>query len=442
VLGIPPATSAISLAASTAGTPRSVNPAFYSTTPNPILKSAAGLTALDTTQGFKLDGTASSYLSGKPWLTSAASELSPFVASNLGHPLTVHSPLLTTDLATKLYSSPASSLFNPGQPGSPYLSYGSLYASTVLQLPISTGINSAPIFTEPAAAAKIADFEEKIRSLRQEVKELASRAEKEAAGSREKTEIIDQLETKGRELQEQLGFEFLLSHVNTAAAAHLIKSTELRDQFLRAHGCDAFVMSVDIRQSTEMMLRANSNEAFALFITKLCGEMESIIKDSFGVVEKFTGDGVLAFFPTFFSGKDAGYYALQTAERCHAAFDRIYRDHRSSFEAVLTDVGLGIGIDFGEVHLAKMAGSISVVGKAVVHACRLSSAPRGVTLVNQKAFQQMQSRFEKHCSMTETERPMKHGEPILCYQTQLTGGEYAPEIPDWARPAAEGAKAK
>jgi class 3 adenylate cyclase len=165
----------------------------------------------------------------------------------------------------------------------------------VLQLPISTGINAAPIFTEPSAASKVADYEDKIRLLRQELKDLASRAEKEAVGSREKTETIRELEAKGRELQEQMSFAFLLSHVSTSGATQLTKSAELRDQFLNAARCEAFVMSVDIRRSTEMMLRANSPEAFALFVTALCGEIESIIKDTFGVVDKFTGDGVLAF---------------------------------------------------------------------------------------------------------------------------------------------------
>lgn len=438
VLGMPAAESAISLAG--LGTRQNIHSPLLTTTPSPLLSGSAKIAELESIASLGLDSTRPSYFATTEKLYSTAAGLSPFVASSIASPLSVHASNLNAGSALNLTGQPASSLF-AGQPASSYLTDLTRHTGTVLQLPISTGINATPIFTEPSAASKIADYEEKIRVLRQELKDLASRAEKEAEGSREKTETIRELETKGRELQEQMRFAFLLSHVSTAAAAQLMKSAELGEQFLKAERCEAFVMSVDIRRSTEMMLRANSPEAFALFITALCGEIESIIKDTFGVVDKFTGDGVLAFYPHFFSGKDAGYYAVQAAERCHAAFDRIYREHRSSFAAVLADVGLGIGIDFGDVHLARMAGSITVVGSAVVHACRLAAAPKGVTLVNQQGFDKMQARFGKHCSMTEFELTLKHEGKVLAYHANLTGGEYPPEVPEWARSAAEDAKA-
>ena len=38
------------------------------------------------------------------------------------------------------------------------------------------------------------------------------------------------------------------------------------------------------------------------------------ITDSYGVFDKFTGDGILAFFPEFFSGPDAGFLAIRAAD--------------------------------------------------------------------------------------------------------------------------------
>jgi len=35
-------------------------------------------------------------------------------------------------------------------------------------------------------------------------------------------------------------------------------------------------------------------------MTELCFDLETAIKDEFGVFDKFTGDGVLAFFPEIF----------------------------------------------------------------------------------------------------------------------------------------------
>jgi hypothetical protein len=68
-----------------------------------------------------------------------------------------------------------------------------------------------------------------------------------------------------------------------------------------------FVLSVDIRRSTELMLKARTAEKFAEFITGLSIELTTIVLNSFGVFDKLTGDGILAFFPDFFSGPDAAY---------------------------------------------------------------------------------------------------------------------------------------
>jgi hypothetical protein len=148
--------------------------------------------------------------------------------------------------------------------------------------------------------------------------------------------------------------QFLSRHISDTAKSALLESEEFRNKFLenvtQSKLCKMFVFSIDIRRSTELMLKARSPEKFASFITKLCNRIINIIFDNYGIVDKFTGDGILAFFPDFYSGEDAGYYVLDVAVRCHQAFNEIYKDFRSSFISVLKDIGLGIGIDYGEVH--------------------------------------------------------------------------------------------
>ena len=96
------------------------------------------------------------------------------------------------------------------------------------------------------------------------------------------------------ELKERL--RFLLDRVHPMAQQHLHHSREFQAQFLSTRECSAFVMSVDIRRSTELMLKARSAEQFADFITELCENLTTIVRDSFGVFDKFTGDGIRSVF--------------------------------------------------------------------------------------------------------------------------------------------------
>ena len=61
----------------------------------------------------------------------------------------------------------------------------------------------------------------------------------------------------------------------------------------------AFVVAVDIRRSTDLMLKARTPRHFAEFTTALCVELTQVLLESGGVFDKFTGDGILAFFSNF-----------------------------------------------------------------------------------------------------------------------------------------------
>ena len=48
--------------------------------------------------------------------------------------------------------------------------------------------------------------------------------------------------------------------------------------------------------------------------------------------------------------------------------------------------GLGIGIDYGTVALVDSFASLTVVGPAVVYACRFTFSPAGKTYLNEQAY--------------------------------------------------------
>ena len=303
----------------------------------------------------------------------------------------------------------------------------------------SVFLKSFPVDPVPPSPLEV-----ELESLRQEASEKArALAEKDRslvatkADAAAKAQRISELEALQTRMHETLRLFFLLHQVHPAARALLEsgKASSLAKQLTELRECKAFVLSVDIRRSTELMLKAREPERFALFITELCLELSRIVREDFlGIFDKFTGDGILAFFPTFYSGKDAGYRAVAAAGECHRAFARHYAKSRDVFKSVLLETGLGIGIDYGDVHLARVSG-LTVVGAPVVYACRMANAPANETLVNQPAFEALRQRYNAKLLFEERSTDIKSEGKTLAYSVRLN--ERAPALacaePSWLK---------
>jgi class 3 adenylate cyclase len=220
------------------------------------------------------------------------------------------------------------------------------------------------------------------------------------------------------------------SRIRPDAWEVLFRSKELQQKFSGAARHKAFVVSIDMRKSTELMLRAETPELFARFITSLCKEIGDIVVENHGVFDKFTGDGVLGYFPTFFSGEDAGFLALKAASECHACFQRQYLKHRNCFTVLMSDVGLGVGIDFGDVSFVQILGAPTVVGKPVVYACRMGAAPAGQTLLNNPAYRELSTRFPNYCVFHDEFLSVKDGK-YIAFSVQFNEEGYTPKRPGW-----------
>lgn len=305
--------------------------------------------------------------------------------------------------------------------------------------------NAYPLSLTPSQE----NLEKEISALKKEQKQtlqtLVQTVDVHAMALKEKDQNIAEQEKQKKELgkaladalaeskilEEKMSLQFLLTRVHPDAHQKLLSSAEFRQEFLQSQECYSYVMSIDIRRSTELMLKATSPQKFADFITDLCGKLSEIVIRNYGVYDKFTGDGILAFFPEFFSGKDAGYYALRSAVECHNAFKERYDSSRHVFNSVIKDIGLGIGIDFGIVKLVQMAGGLTVVGSPVVYACRFGSAPAGTTLLNHPAYKSIHDKYGAHIHVDETEIPIKHEGVNVAYKVKFGSSPYSPKSPDW-----------
>lgn len=284
------------------------------------------------------------------------------------------------------------------------------------------------------SSTKSIELQDEISAIRKQVHESATQLENLSATNKKKDKKIDLLEGQLENLEQKEALAFLLGSVTELAHEVLFNAESIKNEFFDHGEKQAFVVSVDIRRSTELMLKARSSVAFSTFITKLCDELIAIFKRNFGVVDKFTGDGILVFFPEFFSGDDAGYFALKACSEAIAAFEKCYRDFRSSFTTVLKDVGVGMGVDYGSVHLLKMAGSLTVIGQPVVYACRLGGAPAGHIYFNQPAYEKISESYSHVTHSVETELQLKHEGPVLCYDINICSDKYQPKLPKWLCP--------
>lgn len=287
--------------------------------------------------------------------------------------------------------------------------------------------------------------EEKLRQevhkAREELSRVKSDLNKQLIELRQKAESRDELVDEYANLNEQLkrlseshehlekkqSLSSLLQQVHPDHAQRLIDDLEFQAKFLESAGCKGYVMSVDIRRSTELMLKARRSLEFASFLSDLCLKLRQVVLEHDGVFDKFTGDGVLAFFPDFYSGESAGKKVLDAAQKCHQVFDKHYRSHRGAFLSVLKDAGLGIGIDFGDLNLVRISGAVTVVGPPVVYACRLGGAPAGETLVNHPAYSEIQKKFSRYFSFNETSLNFKHEGNILAYSVVPVNGKVEEE---------------
>jgi class 3 adenylate cyclase len=287
----------------------------------------------------------------------------------------------------------------------------------------------------PDSALRLESHDDEVAHLRKKIRKQSAEIQAGALESEEMARQIAALETNIRDLQEKERLGHVMNAVNGKARELLLSDSAFRDQFLGTSTAEAFVLSVDIRRSTELMLKARSAEAFAAFLQGLSRELMEVIVSHYGVFDKFTGDGILAFFPDFYSGPNAAGWALCAARECHRVFDQLYRASRSSFVSVLKEVGLGIGIDFGTVHLVRVAGGLTVVGVPVVYACRLSGAPAGVTLLNQASFDRVKAYSGATYELVESEIEVKHEGRMVAYRAAIPEGAASPAAPAWVTAA-------
>lgn len=274
-------------------------------------------------------------------------------------------------------------------------------------------------------------LEEEILRLRGNADSLARQIEERGHDLEGKDAKIAELQRSLQSLNEKQSLAHLLNRVCLPAQNKILSDSGFRAQFSGKGPHNAFVLAIDLRRSTELMLKARHPQLYARFIGELVDSLRKCVIENYGVFDKFTGDGILCFFPDFYSGPDSGYHALNVAGQCHRIFATHYQQCRNCFIAVMKDVGLGIGVDFGVVDLVEIGGELTAVGSPVVYACRLAGGRPGTTLLNQSSFERVSTEY-KCFDFDETEIAFKHEGLALAYSVGANGESYKPASPNWS----------
>lgn len=281
--------------------------------------------------------------------------------------------------------------------------------------------NSKKITIKDAASGLlgISSFDSKIK-LEEEItslKKQLSEAIKDGKNNTKKKEL--ELYQLQEELKQKEKINHILPRIHEKAREKLIQDDKFKDEFKDSRICEAVVISIDIRRSTELMLKARKPELFSEFVTELTSELSNVVIRNYGVFDKFTGDGILAFFPKFYSGESAILRAIKAANECHQVFTNHYQNCRKNFNVFIKDIGLGIGMDFGEVSLVNSRNELTVVGIPVVYACRMSSAKAGDTLLNQPALEELERQSLNEVKIIESEIQIKNEGTALAFKVEI-----------------------
>lgn len=157
---------------------------------------------------------------------------------------------------------------------------------------------------------------------------------------------------------------------------------------------DSIVIVADIRHSQDLMTYSPSPDLYEHYILKLSEQAQKIIKEEYGIFDRFTGDGFICYFNRYVSEKfGLDYYdsAITVCRKIREVAFSIISEWVSKIRKVPSEpIGLSIGIDTGKVSYSEKNGNLYAIGDACVWATRMCTAgSSGDIVVNNIPYQHL-----------------------------------------------------
>jgi PAS domain S-box-containing protein len=199
----------------------------------------------------------------------------------------------------------------------------------------------------------------------------------------------------------------------------------------------AVVMFADLRNWTGGMIMKLAPDEAIHQLNEFFTAMMDIALDNDGTVFELTADEILVGFNVPFDQKDAPYLAIKTAVLMQQRFDHL---RQRWYERLGTDVGLGIGIDLGDVVVGNVGAesrmTFRMVGGAINTAHRLVEiAEDGHIVVSEAVFQalngeEQQAKLERLVNFDTVGPLFLKGiaEPQILYRAVLSRTQLGPVV--------------
>lgn len=186
---------------------------------------------------------------------------------------------------------------------------------------------------------------------------------------------------------------------------------------------DTIVLVADIRKSQDLMTYGPSPDFFRDKILEFTSQMRKIIKDNYGIFDKFTGDGFLCYFNSHLCTELGKDYYVQLIKACK----EIMEFSNSFFEEWVKHIrklppnssGLTIGIDSGVVKFRDLNNHLFAIGDSIVWANRMSSAGKKEEIILNNIPYHIINESNEDVEFVSFENVTKGGESFTCYKMKL-----------------------
>lgn len=178
------------------------------------------------------------------------------------------------------------------------------------------------------------------------------------------------------------------------------------------------ILFTDIRNFTKMTEKFGKTTEFGTFLNKILDLQTVVIQENEGVVDKFIGDAVMAFWGAPVSTSKDSYYAIKSACEVVIALQEFNLDNKS-------ELSIGIGVNSGQAIVGNFGSSkrfnYTAIGDSVNTAARLESLNKmyGTQILVGKSAIDSLSLEEKNCFKfmeIDTVCPKGKENSIILYQ--------------------------